>query len=80
MNIFNQVALEDLIVLGEILTHREIEGVELDEDSSSEDEATQSLEMQHNERTLGMQHNERTLEMQHNERTLGMQHNERTLE
>lgn len=34
-NIFNQVALEDLIVFGEILTSREIDGVNL-EDSSDD--------------------------------------------
>jgi tartrate dehydratase beta subunit/fumarate hydratase class I family protein len=38
MNIFNQVALEDLIVVGEILTGREIAAVEMGEEESSEEE------------------------------------------
>ena len=35
LNIFNQVAIEDMIVVGEVLSHQEIVGVDLaDEDSS----------------------------------------------
>jgi hypothetical protein len=30
-NVFNQVALEDLTVFGELLTHKEMEGVDLTE-------------------------------------------------
>lgn len=51
-NVFNQVALEDLTVYGELLSHKEMEGLDLTQDDSSEDEATQSLEIVHNQRTI----------------------------
>ncbi len=37
-NIFNQVALEDLNVFGEILSNKDISGVDLTEDLSSDDD------------------------------------------
>lgn len=37
MNIFNQVGIEDLIVIGEILSHKEISGIDLTEEDTSED-------------------------------------------
>lgn len=42
-NVFNQVALDDLIVFGEILPYKEIEGIDLAEEESSEDEVTESV-------------------------------------
>jgi hypothetical protein len=35
MNIFNQVALEDIIVVGDVLSHKEIVGIDLTEDETS---------------------------------------------
>ncbi len=52
MNIFNQVAIEDLIVIGEILSHKQIGAIDLTEEDSSEDEAVESVEISHNQRTL----------------------------
>jgi hypothetical protein len=42
-NIFNQVGLEDLTIFGDILTHRETEGIDLVEQDSSDDEVSQSI-------------------------------------
>ena len=35
MNIFNQVAIDDLIVVGDVLSHKEIAGIDLTEQDSS---------------------------------------------
>lgn len=40
-NVFNQVAIDDLIVFGEIMTSRELDGVNLED--SSDDEVTESV-------------------------------------
>ena len=37
MNIFSQVAIEDIIVVGEVLSHKEIGGIDLTEEESSAD-------------------------------------------
>ena len=37
MNIFSQVSIEDIIVAGEVLSHKEISGIDLTEEESSED-------------------------------------------
>lgn len=54
MNIFNQVALNELTVQGEILSAQEVQGVDLTEASSEEeeDEVSESLEIAHNLRSV----------------------------
>jgi hypothetical protein len=54
MNIFNQVALNELAVQGEILSAQEVQGIDLTEVSSEEeeDEVSESVEIAHNLRSV----------------------------
>jgi hypothetical protein len=37
MNVFNQIAIEDINAVGEILSHQDIAGIDLTEEESSDD-------------------------------------------
>lgn len=49
-NLFNQVALDDLNLFGEIISNRDLIGVDLTEEESSDQDVTASLEISHNAR------------------------------
>lgn len=53
MNVFNQIAIEDINVIGEILNHQDIAGIDLTEEDSSDDEVSESVEISHNLRSIG---------------------------